>query len=274
MRMPPRLLISAIVVMLYFGFGSETKNVAAQDGFGSISGQFVLEGNIPKPKILVQKGQVVRDANVCAVANLLDESLVVDKKTKGIANIFIYIRKVEKIHPALKMIPKKNLEVVFDQKACRFIPHAMFIRTGQTVMVKSNDACSHNTHTNPIRNQAENFIISGVNRAGVPLKFAMPELLPITVNCDIHTWMSARWLILDHPYAVVTSKDGKFLIEKIPEGQYDFTVWHELTGYIGDKKGLYPMEVGSKKGFHVTVTAGKPAKFEPFHLPLKIFEED
>ena len=273
MRSPFRLFLIAIAVTVFLGFGSETQSVHAQDGFGSFSGQFVLDGNIPKSKILVAKGQNVRDANVCAVADLLDESLVVDKETKGIANIFIYIRKVDKIHPALKKTPKKNLNVVFDQKACHFIPHAMFVRTDQTVLVKSNDACSHNTHTYPIRNQAENFILPAVNRAGVPLKFAVAEILPIKVECNIDSWMNAWWLILDHPYATVTSKDGTFQIKDLPEGQYDFIVWHERTGYIGDKKGLYPMGVGSRKGFHVTVTAGKTNKIKPFLVPVKNFEE-
>ena len=259
--------------MMFLGFGSETKNVHAQNGFGSISGQFILDGIIPKPKILVAKNQNVRDANVCAVADLLDESLVVDKKTKGIANIFIYIRKVDKIHPDLKVTPKKKLEVVFDQKACHFMPHAMFVRTDQTVLVKSDDACSHNTHTYPYRNKAENFILPNVNRAGVPLKFAVAEGFPIKVECNIHSWMIAWWLILDHPYAAVTSKDGKFEIKKLPEGQYDFIVWHELTGYIGSKKGRYPDGVAVKKGFKVTVTAGKTNKLETFKVPTEKFED-
>ena len=264
MRVAFRLFLTLIAVMMFIGFGFEVNCVHAQDGFGSISGQFVLDGIIPEPKILVQKGQNVRNANVCALADLLDESLVVDKKTKGIANIFIYLRSVNKIHPALKVTPKKKLEVVFDQKACHFIPHAMFARTDQTILVKSNDACSHNTHTYPLRNKAENFILPTINRAGVPLKHAVAEILPIKVSCDIHTWMNAWWLILDHPYAAVTSKDGTFQIEKLPAGQYDFIVWHERTGYI---------KYDSKRGFQVTVTAGKTKKIEPFHVPVEKFEE-
>ena len=264
MRTPFRLFLTSIAVLMFLGFGFETKNVHAQNGFGSISGQFVLKGNIPKPIILVKKGQNVKNPDVCAVADLLDESLVVDKKTKGIANIFIYIRKVDKIHPALKELPINKLEVVFDQKACHFIPHAMFVRTDQTVLVKSNDACSHNTHTYPLRNRAENFILPNVNRAGVPLEFSVAEILPIKIACDIHTWMKAWWLILDHPYAAVTSKDGKFQIEKLPEGHYDFIVWHERTGYI---------KFDSKRGFQVTVTAGKTKAIKPFLVPVEKFEE-
>jgi hypothetical protein len=273
MRMPSRLFLTVIAIVMLLGFGSETKSVYAQNGFGSFSGQFVLDGIIPEPKILVKKNQNVKNPNVCAVANLLDESLVVDKKTKGIKNIFIYIRKVDKIHPALKVTPKNKLEIVFDQQACQFSPHAMFVRTDQTVLVKSNDACSHNTHTYPLKNQAENFIIPNINRAGVPLKHPVAEILPIKVSCDIHPWMKAWWLILDHPYAAVTSKDGKFKIENLPEGQYDFIVWHEQTGYIGSKKGHYPSGVATKKGFKVTVQPRKNTKFKAFLVPTEEFED-
>ena len=44
--------------------------------------------------------------------------------------------------------------------------------------------------------------------------------------------MTAYVLILDHPYAVVSDKDGKFKIEKLPVGELEFRYWHERAGYL------------------------------------------
>jgi hypothetical protein len=55
------------------------------------------------------------------------------------------------------------------------------------------------------------------------------------VKCDYHPWMIAYWMILDHPYAAITDKDGKFTIENLPEGDHELVIWHEKVGYIDRK---------------------------------------
>jgi len=201
----------------------------AEDGYGHVSGQFVLEGDIPElapPKV----GD--KDKAVCAVKPPLpNNTLIVDPKTKGIANIVVYLKKApDTIHPKLKKPQKK--EIVFDQKNCRFLPHVLLVRTDQTVLVKSDDPVNHNTHTHPFRNQELNFLVQPNDRKGVPVDYNQPEFLPTPVNCDLHPHMKAYWMILDHPYMAVTDSDGKFKIENLPEGDYEFTVWHEKVGYI------------------------------------------
>ena len=49
------------------------------------------------------------------------------------------------------------------------------------------------------------------------------------VKCDIHPWMRAWWLIVDHPYAAISGKDGKFTIEKVPAGTQEFTAWQDAN---------------------------------------------
>lgn len=262
MRFHRALAITPLFLTLIAASFVDSGTARAGDDYGSISGQFVLKGEVPEPKLLHKKGAVVRDPSVCAAKDTLDDSLVIDAKSKGIANVFVYIRKVDKIHPDLVDPPAKVL--TFDQKGCQYQPHAMFVRTGQTVLVKSSDACSHNTHTYPLRNKAENFVIAPGNQAGIPLKHPIPELLPIKVGCDIHPWMQSWWLILDHPYVAVTNAKGEFAIEKLPVGTYEFRVWHEKAGYVG---------VGTKRGFEVTVIGGKMETMKAFEVDLAEFEE-
>lgn len=199
--------------------------------WGNVEGQFVFDGDPPQLPLLVKQGDsAVKDASVCSAEPVSDESLVVNSKNKGIANVFVFLRKADKIHPDLKA--SKDKEVHFDQKNCRFLPHALIVRTDQAVVCLSDDGVPHNTHTFPLRNNGDNMVIPPKDRKGTTVRLKLAEAAPLDVKCDIHSWMSAKWLVVDHPYAAVTDADGKFKIEKLPVGQHKFRVWQERAGFI------------------------------------------
>ncbi len=56
--------------------------------------------------------------------------------------------------------------------------------------------------------------------------------LPRPVVCNIHPWMKAHLLSLDHPYMAVSGEDGTFEIKNLPAGTNEFQFWHELPGYL------------------------------------------
>lgn len=229
-------LVLAFAVTLTAAVGS----LRAQD-FVDVKGRFVFDGKAPTLAPLVGKGAATKDPTICAAEGAIpDQSLVVDEKG-GIANVFIYLREAPAtIDPKQAAVPAKR--VLFDQKGCVFTPHAMFVRAGQGVDVSSMDACAHNTHTFPIKNKAVNFLLPPNPPQPTPVDTPESEILPITVKCDIHPWMTAYWLILDHPYAAVSKEDGTFEIKGLPVGQHSFRVWHEKAGYLD-------------RGLKITVTA-------------------
>lgn len=238
-RFVRQLFAGASVAAALAGFAGIDRALA--EDFGTVSGQILFQGEPPARTVINKKGDPnVKDSAVCAAEELLAEDLVVDPATKGVANVFVYLRKIDpaKIHPDLAATPAEKKEVVFDQKGCRFIPHALFVRTDQTVVVKSGDSVAHNTHTYPFRNSPQNFILQANDRVGVKLAHETPEILPMQVKCDIHSWMMANWLILDHPYATITDEQGKFTIEKLPAGKHQLRVWHERIGYINVDKNF------------------------------------
>ena len=59
--------------------------------------------------------------------------------------------------------------------------------------------------------------------------FDRPEV-GVLVGCDIHPWMRAFLGITKHPYAGVTTADGKVKLSGVPEGEYTLAVWHEVLG--------------------------------------------
>ena len=228
---------------------------AATGNWGTIKGQVIAGGPVEPLKLLVTKGDAAaKDPTVCAAQDVPDESLVVDAKTGGIANVVVYLqKKPAKVHPDLEK--SKEAEVVFDQKGCRFLPQVLLVRTDQQVRVLSDDAIAHNTHTWPLKNNQSNVIITPSDRTGVlfpPLKIG--ERLPSKISCDIHPWMQAWWVILDHPYAAITKADGTFEIKDLPVGDHEFIVW-KTGGYI-------------EKSYKTTVKAGEN-NLKPIKVPVE-----
>jgi hypothetical protein len=233
---------------------------AARAQWGTIKGQVTYTGVFTPLKNLVNKDDgAVKDSAVCAAHNVPDESLVVDPATQGVANVVVWLaKKPAKIHPDL-VKPAKPL-VDFDQKGCKFIPHILLVRTDQKVRVLSDDAIAHNTHTYPIKNKGENFIVAANDRVGVEVpSVKLEERLPIQVKCDIHAWMQAYWVILDHPYAAVTNEKGEFEIANVPQGEQTFVVWQEKAGYI-NKKLVINVKSGENTVPPIKVTAADFAK--------------
>jgi hypothetical protein len=210
---------------------------AADTPTGVFKGVVTFKGTPPAPRRLFEKNDAKiekpEDRAVCAAADYFSDELVVNEKAgNGVANVVVYLAKPPPGYtpPAVPEEP-----AVFDQKGCRFIPHILIMRCNQKMLIKSDDPLTHNTHISPIRNDGFNKTISANDRTGVEFSFKKPEGLPVPVVCDLHTWMKAYHVALDHPLAAVTDAEGKFEIKGVPPGKHTFIVWHELCGYLNRK---------------------------------------
>lgn len=222
---------SATPTITYKAGGDSSKKndgpVTNIDGTGALSGTIKLVGTAPAPSVIVARGAAKRDATVCgADAAIIDQSLQVGPGN-GIANVFVYIDKA----PPGATIPAAPAEpAIFDQKGCVFIPHALVVRSEQTVLIKSQDAAGHNTKTNPRRSQPFDSTIPANERGGVAMTYNKHEKLPFLVICSMHTWMKAYHLALDHPWGTITKADGSFELKGLPASTLTLRVWHEKAG--------------------------------------------
>jgi len=210
--------------------GSGTAETATgAGGIGNLKGKVVFEGDFSPLAALFAKGTATKDPSVCAAGDSIpNETLLV--KDGGLANVFVYLEKA----PKGASVPgvDESAAVLFDQKNCVFLPHAMIIRTKTALKVLNDDAAAHNTHTYPKKNSPFNSVVQPNDRVGVPLKYDLAEKEPLTVGCDIHPWMVAYHLPLDHPYAALSAADGTFEIRDLPAGKHEFRVWHEVGKMI------------------------------------------
>ena len=151
-------------------------------------------------------------------AFLLDES-------KGLANVLVQVKSGL---PDVEFAAAEP-EVIFSQSGCLYDPHVVIIRVGQTVKILNPDGTLHNVHVfgkvNQEFNQAMPKFQTEIERV-----FDKVEADPFAIKCDVHPWMNAFGVVLDHPYAAVTAADGTFSIPNLPAGTYQVEVWHELLG--------------------------------------------
>ncbi|GDY09484.1 MAG: hypothetical protein DWI21_05610 [Planctomycetota bacterium] len=238
--------------------------IQAQTG-GSLTGQFVLEGDVPA----ADETENVKES-VCAKKVPTGE-LVINKDNKGIANVFVFIPAVKKPTVPPELAKSKDKEVLLDQKGCQFLPHAQVMRTDQVLLVRSMDNCGHNTHPHPIRNAPANFTVPANERTGLPWKVTVAENNPTQVKCDIHPWMTAYVLVLDHPYAAVTDKDGKFKIENLPAGELEFRYWHERVGYVTKIEKIVDGKPKIENTVKLAIAAGKTTDVGTIKIPVARF---
>lgn len=197
---------------------------AAAGGFGTLRGHVVMQGAVQKLEPLTALAETKE--SVCAKAGIPNDKLVIGDGN-GVANVFIFLPKAP---PGVPVPPVPSEPVKFDQKDCRFFPHALLIRTEQTLKILNDDSVSHNTHIFATRSEIFNQAISPHNSTGLDYQFQKSESKPAEVKCDIHTWMRAYQLPLDHPWGAVTGPNGEYEIKNVPAGTQKFQVWHEAAG--------------------------------------------
>ena len=198
---------------------------AASGDWGTLKGRFVFDGQTPEATVL----QVTRDEEVCGQHNLVDESLIVNSKNGGIQNVVVWLHSKTEvpIHPSLNALPKP---AQLDNKDCRFTPRVVRLRTNQLLQCVNSDSVAHNVAVYARRNQPFSIVVP--QNEPLERQFNRSELLPVRIDCSIHAWMRAYLVITDHPYSAVSDKDGNFVIENLPQGNWDFRIWHERSGYI------------------------------------------
>ena len=252
-----RLILTLFIVLSSLELkASETsdKNPTEMQQTGTFAGIVRFDGKPPVLPPLVEQGAKVKDAAICSQKEIPNESLVVNPKNRGIAHVFVYLRNPPKGYQ--KQQNEKLPKVILEQNGCRFVPHAMTLRTQQKLTVKRKDQVAHTFHY--YSNRSPQFAVVPGPNGMPPIRFDEPESLPMKVTCDIHPWMNGWILVVDHPFAAVTDRDGKFEIKGLPPGKHDFWFWQERAGWL-EKKLTVKIEPGETTQ---TLRKYDAAKFE------------
>lgn len=201
------------------------------EDWGSLTGHFIYAGEPPARK----PTKITKDKEYCGKCNLLEEDLVVDPKTRGVASVIVWLY-VASRKPSPAIYPgyaeTENKSVPIDSDKCRISPHVTLFRTTQVLLIRNTDPIGDGIKIDTFRNNPVNLALAP--HAEVEHRFPNPERLPTRVSCPIHSWESGWMLILDHPYMGFSNTEGQFEIKNIPAGKWAFQFWHEKAGYLDE----------------------------------------
>ncbi|HUY34833.1 MAG TPA: hypothetical protein VMV69_18955 [Pirellulales bacterium] len=225
--------------------------------WGTLKGRFVYDGKAPAPE-KIESGK----EPACAKHHLVYEELVVGDDG-GLANVVVYVSsKKFEIHPDYAKTAKDTVR--FDNRHCRFEPHILPIRLSQTLELHNSDTFAHNSNLSPIRDEPINPLLSPGTK--MDYNFHIAQKIPVSISCNIHSWMKGYVVVRDDPYVGVSQEDGTFEIKDLPVGELEFTLWHEKVGWLqvgkADKKGKWKIKIKKGDGNDLGVIKVAPKALE------------
>jgi hypothetical protein len=237
--------------------------------WASLSGQVTFDGKIPdiidlKPKMMIHADKACCLDPKAKPITQVDSTWIVDPKSKAVQNVVVWLIPVDgKALPVAPKYKKRADHVTLDQPHCGFEPRVSAINpiyldngkeieTGQKLIIKNSAVVSHNVRAlgNPKYNEGFNRNMPPGTVMNPPPKFA-PQPLPISLQCDVHTWMAGKIFVFDHPYYAISDEKGNFTLPVVPTAMaVRIVAWHEGVGYAFQNDGEY------KNGRPITLKAG------------------
>ncbi|MEO8271477.1 MAG: hypothetical protein ABI557_17270, partial [Aureliella sp.] len=196
------------------------KMVQADAKLATLRAKFVYDGDAPA----VKKVDSSKDP-FCAQLDILSEAMLVGKDG-GLQNLVLILdvkRSKAKV-PAEFAKPVDGI-VELDNNGCKFVPHIVFARVGQTIKVLNSDQTGHNANFGFFNNPAQNFLIPVGGSKDINL--VSDELTLMPVECNIHPWMKGYVVVQEHPYVGISDEAGQIEISNLPVGEVTFSVRHE-----------------------------------------------
>jgi len=184
---------------------------------GTIKGTVIYEGEGPP------RAEQRRDVDpYCAKTPHLEDDVVV---TKGkLKDVLVRIK-----NGTMGTHTTPDTPVVLDQRECMYTPRVVGVLPGQKLAVKNSDGTFHNVNGQiagkPLWNKPQS-----PRSADLSLDAKASPGDVIDLVCNVHPWMHAYAVVLDHPYFAVTGEDGTFEISGLAKGTYTLEAWHPTLG--------------------------------------------
>ena len=210
---------------------------------------FRHQGTIPKQGVITPD----RDKPFCGRKGIPDESLIVNPVNRGIKNVIVYLdsRQNRSMNFESNAPPAtRNLRA----KDCRFEPHIVIAKKDDTLRFQIDDRIGHNAKISFLNNPPIGIVVPARGNASWELR--EPEPVPVSIECNIHPWMQAWLVVLDHSFVAASDEDGKIEIRGLPvDTEITFRVFHE-SGRVRDVLNNGKPETWSRGHFRCTLKSG------------------
>ena len=139
---------------------------------------------------------------------------------RGEANAVVWLTGQNE-QPNAKPAPPGTFRLM--QKNKRFEPHLLVVPIDSTVDFPNADHFFHNVFS---VYEGTRFDL-GLYESGSTKRVRFSRPGPSYIFCNIHPEMSAVVMVMKSPHYAVTSQNGQYSIEGVPDGEYTLQVWFE-----------------------------------------------
>lgn len=151
-----------------------------------------------------------------------------------------------------------------DQKNCLYTPFVVAVMEGGKIAFRNSDPAMHNIHLegeqgtliNAAQQPGDKDLVKKVTPNGSMRDVEAKAGEVVLVKCDVHPWMKALMVVIDHPYFATTGEDGTFTFSA-PVGKHKVEAWHP---YLGTREA--EVEVTENGEATVTFAAYKPEDYK------------
>src|SRR5262245_12956862 len=193
-------------------------------GATGVAGAAAIKGTVQYvgPAVEAKKLAVTVDQFVCGKEKDAEELSL--SPQRGLRNAVVSLA----TPPPAAQWRVSTAPVFLDQRQCVFIPRVTLVPVGGTVEFLNSDRLLHNIHST----SRANTVFNRTQPKGrtIPITFAKPEI--VRIGCDLHGWMRAFVVVMEHPFHAVTGAAGDFVLDNLPPGKYTLNVWHETLGTV------------------------------------------
>lgn len=193
---------------------------ATAGGTATLTGSVRFEGTAPEAAIIKMDADPACQQQ--HTSPVFSEEVVVNGNGT-LKNVLVYVKEGAKGSFAAPSAP-----VILNQAGCWYQPHVFGLQTNQPLEIVNSDATLHNVNAKPASNQPFN-IAQPVKGMRTTKKFVKPEA-GVKFKCNVHPWMSAYAVVVEHPFFSVSDEAGVFTINGLPAGTYVIEAWHEQYG--------------------------------------------
>jgi hypothetical protein len=234
-------LLAIFIPILSFGY----EEISVVNG-GTLTGTVTLKGPIPAPAVFLVKrapfskycekisdgqGNVILNEYNIGEANTLQDTIVAvqrvlaGKRFEPIRANFFATNCM--FHP--DNVPHHEMHGTDQQgKIAHVHPLVTVFQDHQPISVINQDPIFHNAQVfqQDTGRVLLNFPIHVSDRPiGGLIHFEKGKKW-VQMICGMHEYMQAYGMVVDNPYYAKTKRDGRFVIDKLPQGNYQVVAWH------------------------------------------------
>jgi len=202
----------------------EKKSKKKKKGYegGEVANGGSITGSVSTAKEIADKMEKGLDKDAaCVKDGVLERPAGAVVVTDGkVANAIVYIAKIKK---GKAYSPG---DVTIDNNGCTYNPRVSIGNKRALLLSTNSDPTTHNVNVKLPGGNVFNKALPKEKSANVKLKKAGYT----KICCDMHPWMEAHMIVLDHPYGMITGADGSYDLTDVPAGDYTVKVWHEVLG--------------------------------------------